>query len=82
MELVDDGYELGRDLTLLPLPGHTPGQLGVRVEGAVPAIFCGDAIHSPLQVLIPHCRPQGVSTQWKLGGFVVRSWRMPPKAVG
>ena len=53
MELVDDGYELGRDLTLLPLPGHTPGQLGVRVSGAVPAIFCGDAIHSPLQVLDP-----------------------------
>ena len=53
LELVDDGYELGRGLTLLPLPGHTPGQLGVRAEGAVPAIFCGDAIHSPLQVLNP-----------------------------
>jgi glyoxylase-like metal-dependent hydrolase (beta-lactamase superfamily II) len=53
MELVDDGYELGRNITLLPLPGHTPGQMGVRVEGAVPAIFCGDAIHSPLQVLDP-----------------------------
>ena len=53
MELVDDGYELGKGLALLPLPGHTPGQLGVRAEGAVPAIFCGDAIHSPLQVLDP-----------------------------
>ena len=53
LELVEDGYELGRGLALLPLPGHTPGRLGVRAEGAVPAIFCGDAIHSPLQVLDP-----------------------------
>ena len=50
-ELVDDGYELGPRLSLVPLPGHTPGQMGVRADGAVPALFCADAIHSPLQVL-------------------------------
>jgi len=52
-ELVDDGYELGPGLSLVPLPGHTPGQMGVRADGAVRALFCGDAIHSPLQVLEP-----------------------------
>ena len=52
-ELVDDGYELGPGLSLVPLPGHTPGQMGVRVDGAVRALFCADAIHSPLQVLDP-----------------------------
>jgi glyoxylase-like metal-dependent hydrolase (beta-lactamase superfamily II) len=53
IDLVDDGYELATGLTLLPLSGHTPGQTGVRATGAVPAVFCGDAIHSPLQVLNP-----------------------------
>ena len=53
VELVDDGYELGPGLSLGPLPGHTPGQMGVRVDGAVRALFCADAIHSPLQVLDP-----------------------------
>jgi glyoxylase-like metal-dependent hydrolase (beta-lactamase superfamily II) len=52
-ELVDDGYELGPELSLVPLPGHTPGQMGVRVDGATRALFCADAIHSPLQVLDP-----------------------------
>jgi glyoxylase-like metal-dependent hydrolase (beta-lactamase superfamily II) len=32
-ELVDDGYELGRGMTLMPLPGHTPGQMGLQVDG-------------------------------------------------
>jgi glyoxylase-like metal-dependent hydrolase (beta-lactamase superfamily II) len=51
--LVDEGYELGPGLSLAPLPGHTPGQMGVRVDGAVRALFRADAIHSPLQVLDP-----------------------------
>jgi glyoxylase-like metal-dependent hydrolase (beta-lactamase superfamily II) len=59
LELVDDGYELGKGLTLLPLPGHTPGQLGVRAGGAVPAVFCGDAIHSPVQILDPDLSTAG-----------------------
>jgi glyoxylase-like metal-dependent hydrolase (beta-lactamase superfamily II) len=52
-DLVEDGYELGRGLSLVPLPGHTPGQMGLRLDGRARALFCGDAIHSPLQVLDP-----------------------------
>jgi glyoxylase-like metal-dependent hydrolase (beta-lactamase superfamily II) len=52
-ELVDDGYDLGHGITLMPLPGHTPGQMGVQVAGGVRTLFCGDAIHSPLQTLDP-----------------------------
>ena len=59
LDPVDDGYELGRGLTLLPLAGHTPGQLGVRVDGDTPAVFCGDAIHSPLQVINPDLSTRG-----------------------
>ena len=59
LELVDDGYELAEGLTLLPLPGHTPGQLGVRADGRAPAVFCGDAIHTPVQVLNPELSTNG-----------------------
>ena len=54
MTLVDDGYSLARGLTLLPLPGHSPGQMGLIVDrGQERALFCGDAIHSPLQIFKP-----------------------------
>ena len=59
LNLVDDGYELAEGLTLLPLPGHTPGQLGVRADGSAPAVFCGDAIHTPVQVLNPDLSTNG-----------------------
>lgn len=52
--LVEGGHEVGRGLTLVPLAGHSPGQLGLKVgAGAEAALFCGDAIHSPVQVLQP-----------------------------
>ena len=54
-ELVDDGHELAPGLVLRPLPGHTPGQMGLFASGAHgSALFCGDAIHSPIQLTRPH----------------------------
>lgn len=53
-DLVDDGHDLGKGLSLHLLPGHTPGQLGLdMVRGKDRAYFVGDAIHSPLQVVLP-----------------------------
>ncbi len=53
-DLVDDGHEPGPGLRLVPLPGHTKGQMGLVVDyGEERAIFCGDALHSPLQILQP-----------------------------
>jgi glyoxylase-like metal-dependent hydrolase (beta-lactamase superfamily II) len=53
-DLVDDGHDLGPGLRLAPLPGHTAGQMGLVVDYARNrAIFCGDAIHSPLQIFQP-----------------------------
>jgi glyoxylase-like metal-dependent hydrolase (beta-lactamase superfamily II) len=63
LDLVDDGYELAEGLTLLPLPGHTPGQLGVRADGSAPAVFCGDAIHTPVQVLNPELSTNGYASR-------------------
>jgi glyoxylase-like metal-dependent hydrolase (beta-lactamase superfamily II) len=53
-DLVDDGHDLGPGLRLSPLPGHTNGQMGLVVDYARHrAIFCGDAMHSPLQIFQP-----------------------------
>jgi glyoxylase-like metal-dependent hydrolase (beta-lactamase superfamily II) len=53
-DLVDDGHDLGPGLRLVPLPGHTSGQMGLTVDYAADrAIFCGDAVHSPLQIFHP-----------------------------
>ncbi len=53
-DLVDDGHDLAKGLSLCLLPGHTPGQLGLDVaRGNDRAFFVGDAIHSPLQVVYP-----------------------------
>lgn len=54
--IVDDGHELDGLLTLEPAPGHTPGNLVVRLgrlgePGS--AVFSGDVIHHPLQVRFP-----------------------------
>jgi glyoxylase-like metal-dependent hydrolase (beta-lactamase superfamily II) len=54
VDLVDDGYELAPGAVVTPLPGHTIGQMGLlldRAEGR--AVLCGDAIHSPVQLLQP-----------------------------
>ncbi|MGH6919858.1 MAG: MBL fold metallo-hydrolase [Geminicoccaceae bacterium] len=58
VDLVDDGHELAKGLVLTGLPGHTVGQMGLRIDRpAARAIFCGDAVHSPAQMVQP-----GVST--------------------
>jgi glyoxylase-like metal-dependent hydrolase (beta-lactamase superfamily II) len=45
---IDDQFEL------IPMPGHTPGQVAIKFvcegEGV---LFAGDAIHHPIQVVIP-----------------------------
>lgn len=54
MEAVDDGASLGAGLSLIPLPGHSPGQIGLSLSHAKGrALLCGDAIHSPVQLRRP-----------------------------
>jgi glyoxylase-like metal-dependent hydrolase (beta-lactamase superfamily II) len=54
VDLVDDGFELAPGLMLMRLPGHTDGQMGLRIDrDGCHAIFCGDAIHSPVQYFQP-----------------------------
>jgi glyoxylase-like metal-dependent hydrolase (beta-lactamase superfamily II) len=53
-DLVENGQELGSGLSLINLPGHTPGQMGLRVDYPNRrAIFCGDVLHSQSRSWIP-----------------------------
>ena len=82
VELVDDGHELGPKQSLVPLPGHTPGQMGVRLDGAVRASSAGMRSTAPYRCWTPDCRPPDVLTGSKHGGFVVRSLKMRPRSTG
>jgi glyoxylase-like metal-dependent hydrolase (beta-lactamase superfamily II) len=52
--LWEGGYRVDRNVTLEPAPGHTPGSSVVRVSsGTDRAVFVGDVLHSPVQILEP-----------------------------
>jgi glyoxylase-like metal-dependent hydrolase (beta-lactamase superfamily II) len=56
VEPVDDGFELAMGLEIVPLRGHSPGQIGLELNCGAKgrALFCGDAFHSPVQIFRPH----------------------------
>ena len=54
VDLVDEGLELAAGAALAFLPGHTAGQLGLRIDRpAGRALFCADVMHRPLQIVQP-----------------------------
>jgi glyoxylase-like metal-dependent hydrolase (beta-lactamase superfamily II) len=70
--IVKGGDAIADGATIVPLPGHTPGQIGLELATGGPAnvLFCGDAIHSPAQVYQPQwtsafCfdKPQATATR-------------------
>lgn len=55
LQLWDNHYELeGLPISLEPAPGHTPGSSLVRLHAGIGALFVGDLLHSPMQMLHPH----------------------------
>ena len=53
-DLIGDEYALAGDVSVEPAPGHTPGQLMVRIgAGRGQAILSADLMHHPLQVRYP-----------------------------
>ncbi|MEU8432706.1 MBL fold metallo-hydrolase [Streptomyces sp. NPDC029216] len=54
--LWEDTHRIDGRLTLEAAPGHTPGSSVLRLEsGTDRAVFVGDLLHSPVQVLQPSC---------------------------
>lgn len=52
--LADPGAEVVPGVTMVALPGHTPGHVGYRVDGADPLLIWGDVVHVPaLQMARP-----------------------------
>jgi glyoxylase-like metal-dependent hydrolase (beta-lactamase superfamily II) len=52
--LWEEEYRIDRNLALEPAPGHTPGSSIVRLSsGSDLAVFVGDLLHSPVQILEP-----------------------------
>jgi glyoxylase-like metal-dependent hydrolase (beta-lactamase superfamily II) len=54
LDQVPDDHAPFPFLRFRPLPGHTPGQVGIAIRGALRSVLiAADAIHHPLQVLEP-----------------------------
>ena len=54
LDRVGADHAICAGVRLRPLPGHTPGQVGVLLEGRrMTALITADAIHHPMQVLRP-----------------------------
>ncbi|GAA2233878.1 MBL fold metallo-hydrolase [Kitasatospora cystarginea] len=54
--LWDGTHRIDENLTLESAPGHTPGSSVLRLaSGGERAVFVGDLLHSPVQILEPSC---------------------------
>lgn len=54
-QLLDGDHAIDDRMRLEQAPGHTPGHVVLKLsEQDDRAVFCGDAIHHPLQVYAPH----------------------------
>lgn len=66
-KLIDDGEEIAAGIRAWNAPGHTPGHMILEVEdGNDTAIFTGDILHHPMQVLRPdwnsvYCEDRGIA---------------------
>ncbi|MGW7516196.1 MBL fold metallo-hydrolase [Streptomyces sp. NPDC054796] len=53
-ELWEGGHDIDAHLRLEPAPGHTPGSSVLTLDsGGDRAVFVGDMVHSPLQIVAP-----------------------------
>lgn len=71
---VQPGDDIAGNAAVIPLPGHSPGQVGLDVatSAGTRLVFCGDAIHSPAQVIRPEwssafCCDAGVARDTRTG---------------
>lgn len=54
IDTVEGNEDLGEGISLVMLPGHSPGQMGVRIDsGGKTALFIADVLHQPIQVYHP-----------------------------
>jgi glyoxylase-like metal-dependent hydrolase (beta-lactamase superfamily II) len=52
--IANPGAEVVPGITMVALPGHTPGHVGYRIDGSDPLLIWGDVVHLPaLQMARP-----------------------------
>jgi len=52
--LLNGDEKLNDEIEFMPIPGHAPGQMGIRLRSAgEQALFIGDVMHQPIQVVYP-----------------------------
>lgn len=65
--LVEGNESIAEGVDLMPIPGHAPGQMAVRLRsGGAEALFMGDVMHQPIQIHYPqvnskYCEDQDVA---------------------
>jgi len=70
--MIDPAQEIADCLVVEPAPGHSPGQVAFRVRSrGEEGLFCGDILHSPLQIVRPdlnsgYCIWQDTARQTRL----------------
>jgi glyoxylase-like metal-dependent hydrolase (beta-lactamase superfamily II) len=58
-EIVGHDFAIGDHVKILPTPGHTPDHVAFTFGRArEDAVFCGDLMHSPLQLRYPELSPK------------------------
>ena len=58
-EIVGNDFGIGDHLRILPTPGHTPGHVAFAFgRSGDDAVFVGDMMHTPLQLLHPELSPK------------------------
>jgi glyoxylase-like metal-dependent hydrolase (beta-lactamase superfamily II) len=54
VDLVEAGYQVCEEVSLVPTPGHTPGHASVRISSeGEEALITGDFMHHPCQIAHP-----------------------------
>jgi glyoxylase-like metal-dependent hydrolase (beta-lactamase superfamily II) len=75
----DDGYEVDDWFSVQVAPGHSPGHCRANISSrGKAATFCGDMVHSPIQILMPwintkvcYDKPQAAKSRHELLSFCV-----------
>lgn len=69
VRVVQGDENLAPGIDLVPIPGHAPGQMGVRVRsGGKEAFFIADVMHNPIQIRHPdwnsrYCEDQDLAAR-------------------
>lgn len=54
VKLVPDDYQVTKEVSFIPTPGHTPGHVAILIEiDGKSAVISGDALHHPCQIAHP-----------------------------